>query len=146
VNRKDYRIIGQEHHNKGFTLIELMIVVVVVAILASIALPSYRDYITKSRARAAGADLMAASTALENIYQRTLSYPTVATTGTTAATQTALTTWAPAMGDFFTYTLTSTSASYDLASTGTGVMSGCNLTLDESNNRGITSACIETSW
>lgn len=33
----------------GFTLIELMITVVVVGILASIALPSYQDYVRKSR-------------------------------------------------------------------------------------------------
>lgn len=34
---------------RGFTLIEVMIVVVVVAILAAIALPSYEQYILKSR-------------------------------------------------------------------------------------------------
>lgn len=34
---------------KGFTLIELMIVVVVIAILASVAWPSYQEYIKRSR-------------------------------------------------------------------------------------------------
>jgi type IV pilus assembly protein PilE len=36
-------------HQRGFTLIELMIAVVVVAILAAVALPSFMDSIRKSR-------------------------------------------------------------------------------------------------
>lgn len=36
------------HNSKGFTLIEVMIVVVIVGILASIAYPSYQEYVNRS--------------------------------------------------------------------------------------------------
>lgn len=50
---------------RGFTLIELMIVVAVVAILAAIAYPSYADHVRKGRRGQAKADLLEAAQLLE---------------------------------------------------------------------------------
>ncbi|WP_111896078.1 type IV pilin protein [Acinetobacter sp. MB5] len=100
---------------KGFTLIELMIVIVILAILASIAVPAYGNYVKRAHIKSAQADLISLSLVLENTYQRTLSYP-VATATTTSAVKTAFTSWNPSE-DVFSYTATSTASSYTLTAT-----------------------------
>ncbi len=55
---------------RGFTLIELMIVVAIVAILAAVAYPSYRDSINKSRRAEARAQLMDAVQYMQRFYSQ----------------------------------------------------------------------------
>ena len=57
-----------QRRTSGFSLIELMIVVVIVAILSSIAYPSYLNQITQSRRADAQAVLMEAAQFMERFY------------------------------------------------------------------------------
>jgi len=59
----------QRRKQKGFTLIELMIVVAIIGVLAAIAIPAYQDYVKKSEAASALATMKAIITPAELIYQ-----------------------------------------------------------------------------
>jgi type IV pilus assembly protein PilE len=59
---------------RGFTLIELMIVVVIVGVLSAIALPSYRSHIVRSARIAAQGDLLELAGLQEKIFLNSNSY------------------------------------------------------------------------
>lgn len=60
--------------NKGFTIIEIMIVVVIIAILASIAIPQYRNYVTRGNRGGMQSELMQIATLMERYKTQNLSY------------------------------------------------------------------------
>lgn len=69
---------------RGFTIIELMIAVAIVAILASIALPSYTDYLMRGKIQEATSNLLAMRTKLELFFQDNRTYVGACAAGTVA--------------------------------------------------------------
>lgn len=65
----------------GFTLVELVIAMVIVAILASIAIPSYRDSVRKSDRRAAQAAMMHIANLQHQYFVANRTFGTVADLG-----------------------------------------------------------------
>ena len=59
---------------KGFTLIELMIVVAIIAILTSVAVPAYNGYILRGKFGEAAAALAATRVRMEQYYQDNRTY------------------------------------------------------------------------
>jgi type IV pilus assembly protein PilE len=60
--------------SRGFTLIEVMIAVVIIAVLAGIAYPSYNNHVTKTRRAAAAGCLLENAQLLERYFTTNLTY------------------------------------------------------------------------
>ena len=100
----------------GFTLIEVMITVAVIAIIAAVALPAYFDYITRSRLVEARANLADWRTRMEQFFLDNRTYPTTCTTAATSSTNVSL----PGNAKFFRYECQNLSATgYRLVATDT---------------------------
>ncbi|MGA8031391.1 MAG: type IV pilin protein [Casimicrobiaceae bacterium] len=105
---------------RGFTAIEMMIVVAIVGILAMIALPSYLAYIERGKVSEVTSVLGGGRVLAEQYYNDNLTY-----VGSPC----------PASTKYFTIACATTATTYTFTATGTGDMSSFVYTINESNLR-----------
>ena len=74
------RLAQDRKHDEGFTLIELMVVVLIIAILLAIAIPTFLGSQSKAKDRSAQSSLRNTVTAAKSIYTDSSDYSTATTT------------------------------------------------------------------
>lgn len=132
-------------NQRGFTLIELMIVVAIVAILAAIAYPSYTRYIIKTRRTAAEGCLSQYANYMERYYTTNLRYDKDPVSGTANPYPVLDCASAQQTGAYYTYaTPTPAEATYSLTAVPKGpqtadTMCGT-LSIEQTGNRGASGA------
>ena len=113
-----------DYRQQGFTLVELMIVVVVIGILSSIAVPAYTDYVKRGKAAEATSTLADMRIKMEQFFQDNRTYIGGPCTPTSTV-------------QFFTYSCSSgpSATAYILQAAGNASesMNSFNFTVDQGN-------------
>lgn len=117
--------------SRGFTLIELMITVAIVAILAAVAVPAYNDYIRRGYITDAVTTLGTHRVRMEQYYQDNRNYGSTGTTcGLTVPTNARYT---------YTCTMVAGGQSYSLSATGaTGLVVGYDYSINQTGAQSTT--------
>ena len=122
----------------GFTLIEVMIVVAIIGILAAIAIPSYRDYVTRGRIPEATSALATTQVKMEQWFQDSRKYRSA--DGKCGAVAADFST-----GNYFTVSCAASSdTAYVLTATGKNAMSGFTYTVNQAGTKATTT--VPSGW
>jgi len=119
---------------RGFTLIELMIVVAVVAILGAISLPAYTDFVIRGKIPDATSNLATKRVQLEQFFQDNRTYVGAAPcTADTTSSQ------------YFNFSCTvQTATAYTVQALGKATMLGFTYTIDQNNSK--VTVAVPTGW
>ena len=119
---------------RGFTLVEVMVVVAIVGILAAVALPAYSDYVTRGKIPDATSALATKRVLLEQFFQDNRTY-----VGAPACTADSTS------SQYFDFSCTvQTATAFTVQAAGKGTMAGFNYTIDQSAAK--TSAITASGW
>jgi type IV pilus assembly protein PilE len=121
--------------SRGFTLIEVMITVAIVAILSAVAYPSYRDYIVRGQLVDATTALSTYRADMERHYQDNRSFATVGSFTTPCA---AGTTASRTVGNFVIDCSAVAAETYTLRASGSGSLTGFVYTITHQDVRATT--------
>ncbi len=126
--------------NQGFSLIELMIVVVVIGILSAVAIPSYSNYVKRGKIAEATTSLSGLRVSMEQYFQDNRTYLNAAGTACGVAMPTA------AAVQHFTLTCAGTATTYLITATGNAASGMANFayTIDQQNAK--TSTITAAGW
>jgi prepilin-type N-terminal cleavage/methylation domain-containing protein len=127
----------------GVTLMELLIVVVVVGILASLATPTYERYVIRAQRAAGKSELMATASAMERCFARLNAYNDAGCTASAALPRTV------AEGRYTLQAAVLTAGAFTLRAVPQGRQvndTQCKtLTINQQNARGVTGGATETA-
>jgi type IV pilus assembly protein PilE len=126
---------GRQAHSQGFTLIEVMITVAIVAILSAVAYPSYRDYIVRGQLVDATTALSTYRADMERHFQDNRSFATVGSFTTPCAAGTAA---SRTVGNFVIDCSAVAAETYTLRATGSGPVNGFVYTVTHQDVRATT--------
>ena len=115
---------------KGFSLLELMIVVAIIGILASVAMPAYNDHVIRGRLLDGPATLADSRVQFEQYFQDNRTYVGAPCPNSTAN---------------FTYACATTANTYLITAQGTAMVANFRYTVDETANPRKT-ASVKAGW
>ena len=120
---------------RGFSLIELMVVVSIISILSMIAIPSYVNYVTRGKIPDATSNLATKRVQMEQYFQDNQTYVNAPTCNSDTTTS-----------QYFNFSCTSaaTATTYTLQAVGKSSMAGFTFTIDQANTKKTTA--VPTGW